>query len=297
VKEHRSRGGREERRSRSRERERGDGGRERDRDDRKNRERSASKEEEVELDDFGREVKKGRKQEGERERKSSRDRRKSRSRSRSKDRSRSSRRDNHKCDDKREREKKESRDRKEEKKPAKSVILSISDRIQKRVADVTAAAAAAAAAASSDPPSSSSSSSTLPRIQQKLQEKARQSLQSTSKQDNDFKTTTQGGQSWEGRDMHATAEFLQEEEAHATAAEGALERQEARRKMIAAIEDEGVESLSQQTKVEGREGGRKGGACVFLSERVIFYMPTLKYSKMLLGLTSDPPHSFHPSLL
>ena len=57
--------------------------------------------------------------------------------------------------------------------------------------------------------------------------------------------------------MHATAEFLQEEEALATGAEEALERQEARRKMIAAIEDEGIQSLSQQTKVE-RGGGRKG---------------------------------------
>jgi hypothetical protein len=64
--------------------------------------------------------------------------------------------------------------------------------------------------------------------------------------------------------MHATAEFLPEEEAHATGAEGALGRQEARRKMIAAIEHEGIESLSQQTKVRREKatdgsGKERGG--------------------------------------
>ncbi|GAB5032073.1 Hypothetical protein NocV09_00800420 [Nannochloropsis oceanica] len=87
------------------------------------------------------------------------------------------------------------------------------------------------------------------RKEAKLRETARQTLERTSRMDTELKVANQKGHGWEGQDMHATAEFLQEEEALATGAEGALERQEARRKMIAAIEDEGIESLSQHTKV------------------------------------------------
>ena len=86
--------------------------------------------------------------------------------------------------------------------------------------------------------------------------------------DTELKVANQKGHGWEGQDMHATAEFLQEEEALAMGAEGALERQEARRKMIAAIEDEGIESLSQHTKV-ARGRGRKGGKeqeCVMIAQ-------------------------------
>lgn len=148
---------------------------------------------------------------------------------------------------------------------ARAVFLSVAERIQRRLAAATAAAASppscpptvAVTSASSNPSPAPSCSS----LQQKLQARVRETLEDTSRRDAASRPSVAQGQAWEGRDMGLTAAFLLAEDRLLSNEEKGLVEEEGRRKMIAAIEDEAVESLMAERQVGGREKreGREEG--------------------------------------
>ena len=98
---------------------------------------------------------------------------------------------------------------------------------------------------------------------ERLRAKARASLHAAEAGDDDLARTTRAGQAWERGDMNTASEYLKEEEARATGGEAQLAAQAARQRVIAAIEDEGVEALSEalpcvrREAVQAREKARR----------------------------------------